>query len=149
MHRVIELSRRGRFLLLSVTALLLAVCGAVALLVPHRMTVAGRPDLPQCLVRADLYVDTDAAMQELATALRGDQRVKWLTTRTKQQAYEEFKRVFADRPELVEVARPEAFPASVRVVLGQGTDPGRFGDDARKRSADVDYRPGPCVPTVR
>jgi len=39
------------------------------------------------------------------------------------QAYDRFKKVFAQQPELVQLARPEALPASFRVKLN---DPKRF-----------------------
>ena len=47
-----------------------------------------------------------------------------MTFESRQNAYENFKTVFESQPELRNVARPEAMPASLRVKLD---DPERFG----------------------
>jgi cell division transport system permease protein len=44
---------------------------------------------------------------------------------SKNDAYQEFRRLFRDSPDAVRVARPEYLPQSFRVKL---TDPARFGE---------------------
>lgn len=73
------------------------------------------PERP-CSMEVTVFLDTDEEMRQVVEKLRGDRRVDALTTETKQQAYERFKVIFKDQPELVELARPEALPASVRVT---------------------------------
>lgn len=68
-----------------------------------------------------------ACTQEPCVDLRRDLEstpgVESVVLETREQAYERFKQIFETQPELVELARPEALPASFRVKL---EDPDRF-----------------------
>jgi hypothetical protein len=69
------------------------------------------------------YFDDDAGMRAAARKLRDDGRISGLDTETKRDAWERFKVLFADQPELVKLARPEAMPASVWLLPAAGTTP--------------------------
>jgi hypothetical protein len=66
----------------------------------------------------------DRAMRQVAEALGEDDRIAWVKTETRQEAYQRFKEIFVDQPELVELARPEALPASVTLLPAEGVYPG-------------------------
>ncbi|PRX43570.1 cell division transport system permease protein [Prauserella shujinwangii] len=57
-------------------------------------------------------------------ALESNQAVESVVFENRAEAYERFKRIFEGQPELVELARPEALPASLHVKL---FDPARSG----------------------
>jgi hypothetical protein len=42
--------------------------------------------------------------------------------KTQQGAFEHFKEIYKDQPELVKLARPEALPASVQVMVHKGAN---------------------------
>lgn len=65
--------------------------------------------------------DPDAPMRLAAEELRDDPRVEAVETETRQEAFERFKEIFADQPDLVDVVRPEALPASVTLLPVRGT----------------------------
>jgi hypothetical protein len=113
---------------LLVAAVAIVVAGAVALVLvlssedepanqatPNQQPPTTSQAGPACENVAILHLNTDKEMTDLADELRGDIRVLDLETETKQQAYERFKVIFKDKPELVEMARPEALPASLWV----------------------------------
>ena len=60
---------------------------------------------------------------DLRTQLQNLPGVQSVDYESRAQAYDRFKKVFAQQPELVQLARPEALPASFRVKLN---DPKRF-----------------------
>jgi len=60
---------------------------------------------------------------DLRTQLQNFPGVQSVDYESRAQAYDRFKKVFAQQPELVQLARPEALPASFRVKL---SDPKRF-----------------------
>jgi cell division transport system permease protein len=60
---------------------------------------------------------------DLRRKLEGTPGVESVVLETRDQAYARFKEIFQAQPELVELARPQALPASFRVKL---TDPARF-----------------------
>jgi len=72
--------------------------------------------------------DPDPAMRQAAEALDEDDRIAWVKTETRQEAYERFKEIFADRPEILKLARPEALPASVTLLPADGVYPGDLAD---------------------
>lgn len=72
--------------------------------------------------------DADAVMSQAADALREDDRIASVETETRQEAYERFKELFANQPELVEIARPEALPASVTLLPADDVHPGDLAD---------------------
>ena len=60
---------------------------------------------------------------DLRRGLENTPGVESVVLETREQAYERFKQIFETQPELVELARPQALPASFRVKL---EDPQRF-----------------------
>jgi FtsX extracellular domain len=65
--------------------------------------------------------DPDPVMRAAAAELRDDERFESVREETRQQAYTRFKEIFADQPELVELARPDALPASVTLLVRKGS----------------------------
>jgi len=59
---------------------------------------------------------TEEQVEEVRQELESDQRVKRFFFLTKEDAYEEFKRLFADKPDLVSETSAEALPPSFRVA---------------------------------
>jgi cell division transport system permease protein len=49
--------------------------------------------------------------------------VEWVDFRNREQAYEKFEQLFADQPEVLDLGRPEALPASLNVKLLDPTRP--------------------------
>jgi hypothetical protein len=82
--------------------------------------------------------DPDATMQRAADALRDDDRIASITTETRQEAYVRFTEIFADQPELLEIARPEALSASVLLVPADGLSVEELTDDLRDELTGVD-----------
>jgi cell division protein FtsX len=60
--------------------------------------------------------DTDANMRAAGEELRDDPRIAVIEQETQAEAYERFKEIFADQPELLEVAEPDSLPASLAIV---------------------------------
>jgi cell division transport system permease protein len=75
----------------------------------------------------DVSTNDVACTQQPCSDLRKDLEatpgVQSVVLESRQQAYERFKQIFEAQPELVELARPQALPASFRVKLD---DPKRF-----------------------
>ena len=57
---------------------------------------------------------------------------------TQQEAYERFKQTFAQQPELVELARPEAMPASLTLLPAEGLYPGDLADALTDELPEID-----------
>lgn len=74
-------------------------------------------------VSADDAACTQQACVDLRRQLENTPGVESVVLETREQAYARFKEIFQAQPELVELARPQALPASFRVKL---TDPARF-----------------------
>lgn len=53
----------------------------------------------------------------LRQALEKDPAVETVVFESRDEAYQRFKKIFEEQPELVELARPEALPAALRVKL--------------------------------
>lgn len=66
-------------------------------------------------------LDPDPVMRAAADKLRHDERIESVREVTRQQAYDRFKETFKDQPELLDKARPEALPASVDLLVREGT----------------------------
>lgn len=81
---------------------------------------------------------TDEHMRRAADALRDDDRVAELTTETQQQAYERFKVVFKDQPDLVEQVRPDSLPASIEALPAEGISNTELARDLEKELTGVD-----------
>ncbi|WP_246258337.1 permease-like cell division protein FtsX [Amycolatopsis anabasis] len=92
------------------------VAAAVAALViwGANRTVPGTASPIPCPREILTYFHTDADMLAAQDKVR-DPRIQSTTSETQLQAYERFKVIFKDQPELVELARPEALPASITV----------------------------------
>ena len=65
--------------------------------------------------------DPDPTMRAAATQLRDDKRFESVREETRQEAYDRFKEIFADQPDLVESASPESLPASVQLLVRKGS----------------------------
>jgi cell division transport system permease protein len=73
-------------------------------------------------VEVAIFLDpkiTDAQRAELDSSLRADALVQSVDHETKEQAYEKFKTIFADAPDLVSAVKPDQLPESFRVKLKQ------------------------------
>jgi hypothetical protein len=88
----------------------------------------------KCVRTVVLYFndsDPDQDMRAAADRLRGDERFESVEEETRQEAYVKFKETFADQPELVELARPEALPAAVHLMVREGTTAQQFEGELR------------------
>lgn len=74
--------------------------------------------------------DPDAEMRAAAVDIRNTEWVESVREETQQQAYEHFKELFKEQPELVRLARPSAMPASVYLMV-------RKGDTAKAREKQM------------
>lgn len=88
--------------------------------------------------------DPDSAMRQAAEALDEDDRIDWVRTETQQEAYERFKEIFAEQPDLVEMARPEALPASVTLLPAEGVYPGDLADAITGKFSTIDSVTAGC-----
>jgi cell division transport system permease protein len=73
-------------------------------------------------VEFEIYMKTDATKQQIDTLrdqLTSDREVKTSKYISKDQAYNDFKRIFRDKPDLVSSVDPSALPASFRVAPKQ------------------------------
>ncbi|WP_345358216.1 permease-like cell division protein FtsX [Saccharopolyspora cebuensis] len=102
-----------------------------------------------CGDHVGVFFDTDEEMHRRAAAVAADDRVRQVYTETKEQAYVQFKEMFADDPHLVELASPEALPAGLQVLPLAGADVRALADDLRQEHPgariEVFVRP-PFVP---
>ncbi|HEX3588149.1 MAG TPA: permease-like cell division protein FtsX [Pseudonocardiaceae bacterium] len=76
---------------------------------------------------------TDAQMTQIAHAVVQDQGIKAVYTETQQQAFRKYQQEFADRPDLLAIARPEALPAAAVVVPVDGVDVHQLATGYRRR----------------
>lgn len=65
---------------------------------------------------------TDDEMARIAGVVHLDPRARKVYTETRTEAYQRFQQIFADQPDLIAGARPEALPASVTITATDGTD---------------------------
>ena len=73
-------------------------------------------------VEFEIYMKTDATQQQidsLRNQLTNDRQIKSAKYISKEQAYNDFKRIFKDKPDLVSSVDPSALPASFRVAPTQ------------------------------
>ncbi|OXM44627.1 hypothetical protein [Amycolatopsis alba] len=89
-----------------------------------------------CGIQLVVYIETDEGMTLAAQALRDDPKARRVLTETKAEAYERFKKIFADRPELVKL---------VHLVPVAGTDPEAWatscGSDSPSRRRSTSSTP--------
>lgn len=88
--------------------------------------------------------DPDPVMRQAAQALDGDDRIAWVQTETRQEAYERFKELFAEQPEMVALARPEALPASVTLLPADDVHPGDLADAIADEISEIDSVSAGC-----
>ena len=80
---------------------------------------------------AEVYMNFDAGPDQIAAvqaALMNDPAVVQLRSVSQQEAFSQFKCLFADRPDLVGSVTADALPASFRLELVPGTDPATLND---------------------
>ncbi|HET6287905.1 MAG TPA: permease-like cell division protein FtsX [Amycolatopsis sp.] len=114
-----------------------------------------------CGIRLVIYAETDEAMRAIAQALREEPKARRVLTETKKEAYERFKKLFANDPELVRLTRPDVLPADVHLLPVAGTDFPALADELRRRfpeaqkvdvldpaaiAAEMTVTPPPCPP---
>ncbi|GIU86901.1 MAG: cell division protein FtsX [Acidimicrobiia bacterium] len=70
-------------------------------------------------VELEIFMEVDAGEAQIADVraqLEADEDVRSFEFLTKEDAYEEFKRIFRDQPALIESTTPDALPTSFRVA---------------------------------
>jgi cell division transport system permease protein len=93
--------------------------------VPTAMSLATRPGCSQPVEVADeiavfLRHDvTDRQRADLDESLRSDPRVRQVRFETREAAYEKFKQMYRDAPDLVAAVKPAQLPESFRVTLAE------------------------------
>jgi cell division transport system permease protein len=98
-------------------AVSLTMLGASALMY---MQVNQMKDFYYEKVEVAIFLDpaiTEAQRNDLQGALGSDPLVAQVEHETKEQAYEKFKTIFADAPDLVNAVKPDQLPESFRVKL--------------------------------
>lgn len=88
----------------------------------------------KCVREMTIYFDgqdPDPQMRAAAAELRDDERFEGVREETRQQAFERFKEIYKNQPDLVKLARPQAMPASVHVMV-------RKGDTAKDRKSAIE-----------
>ncbi|MFI0798550.1 permease-like cell division protein FtsX [Amycolatopsis lurida] len=115
-----------------------------------------------CGLRLLVAVGADADMAVAAEALRDDPKARRVFTETKARAYERFKQLFADRPELLRSVTPDLLPAAVHLVPVAGIDVEAWANELRQRfpkaekvdvldpariAAQLTTTPPPCPPS--
>lgn len=118
-------------------AVSLAMLGASGLL---WMQVDNMRDLYYAQVEVRIFLAADVSEEERAAldaSLAADPLVDSYYYQTREEAYEQFKVLFADAPDLVEATSPERLPESFQVHL---TDPEQFAtiDQQYGTAAGVD-----------
>lgn len=110
-----------------VAALALSACTATsepAPLQPAPTAAAGVPLTGHRLCGDHVVVDfaTDDEMRAAVAGVAADDRVRRVYTETKEQALQRFKEIFAEQPEIRDMARVEALPAGLKVMPRPGVD---------------------------
>lgn len=115
-----------------------------------------------CGLRLLMALSDDTDMTATAQALRDDPKARRVLTETKAQAYERFKKLFADRPDLLELVTRDTLPAAVHLVPVAGTDVEGWANELRQRfpgvekvdvldpariAAQMTTTPPPCPPS--
>ncbi|MEU3626672.1 permease-like cell division protein FtsX [Amycolatopsis coloradensis] len=146
-----------------ITAVVVLGAGPAALVAQPRDTApAALGERELCGIELVMYVETDQDLTATAEKLREDPKARRVLTETKQQAYERFKEMFANRPELLGQTSPDSLPAVVHLVPVAGTDPEAWAADLRQRfpeaekvdvldpapiAARMKVTPPPCPPS--
>ncbi|MFD5245368.1 permease-like cell division protein FtsX [Amycolatopsis sp. NPDC058340] len=174
-ERTPKASRRLLWVVAAVAVVVLAAVVTTAVVVLNQVTEKPVPAaLPRdaapvplgkrelCGLRLAVFIDTDEDMIATAQALRDDRKARRVLTETKAEAYERFKMLFADRPELLELTTPDTLPAVVHLVPVAGTDVQAWAGELRQRfpkaekvdvldpariAAQLTTTPPPCPPS--
>jgi len=64
---------------------------------------------------------SNTQIEAVRAALASDRDISWIRFTSQADAYEQFKKVFADQPALVESTKPSDLPASFRIDLEPGS----------------------------
>lgn len=105
-----------------------------------------------CVRQVTLYFDgedPDPVMRAAAAELRGNEWFESVREETRQEAFENFKETFAGQPELVELARPEALPASVKLMVHEGSTAKQFEGALRRQFPDAEVTTTAWCPEPR
>jgi cell division protein FtsX len=79
----------------------------------------------------EVFMNLDASPEQIAavqTELMNDPAVSQLRSVSQQEAFSQFRCLFADRPDLLEATSAEVLPASFRLELKPGADPATLND---------------------
>lgn len=141
---------KPRLLIFGGIALLAAVAVVVVLLVVKHDDPPPAANGKYCPPpRLAMYFKTDDEMRAAAGRLASDSRLKDMKTETKIEAYQHFQQIFANQPDVLKLATPEAMPPNVQVSVDRGVDKNSLVTELRSAySADrvddiCDAHPGP------
>jgi cell division protein FtsX len=100
----------------------------------------GQPEQAAVEVAVFLLEDvTDQQRADLDESLRSDPRIRQVRYDSREVAYERFKRMYQDEPDLVAAVKPGQLPASFRLTLAHGE---------RRVALEEELRQRPGVETV-
>ncbi|MBK1783627.1 permease-like cell division protein FtsX [Prauserella cavernicola] len=77
-----------------------------------------------CVRQVSLYFeddDADGTMREVARQLSDDDRFESVRERTQAETFEDFREVYADQPEMLNIVSPEDMGATVLAMAREGT----------------------------
>lgn len=142
------MTRKIKLLLWTAVGVVVAAFAGVTVLVVANYDAdnrAARPSMPavmqEMMVCADhvmLYFHTDAAMTVAVDELRNHPQVASVKGETQAEAYERFMEIFADQPEMADMASPESMPASAEVGPVGGVDAESLADKLRDEFPESD-----------
>lgn len=100
-------------------AISLSLFGAVLLFqrIVSNVTTQWQNDVVMNVFLKDDAAANSADVKRIGEEIQGYKEVKGVTYVTKNEAYDEFRTMFGNQPELVESVTPETLPASFRVSL--------------------------------
>jgi cell division protein FtsX len=141
------MSNRGRLRWRRVAAVLLGLVAAG--LTGCTSTVAPTPTPPDPLglvvyLRSDV---TTAQKKAIEARLRALPNLVRLSFETKEQAYQRFKEIFKDEPELVEQVQPGNLPESFQITLSGGAAEPVIAELRRLAGVETVTRTGARIPT--
>ncbi|MDQ7908268.1 permease-like cell division protein FtsX [Phytohabitans sp. ZYX-F-186] len=76
---------------------------------------------------------TDRQLADLDESLRSDPRVRQVRFQTREAAYEKFKEMYRDAPDLIAAVKPRQIPESFRVTLAQPEQSPPMEEELRRR----------------
>ncbi|GAA2995212.1 permease-like cell division protein FtsX [Actinokineospora diospyrosa] len=97
--------------------------------------------------RVDVLFDDDESMLKGKDVIQANPATVRIGTETRQQALERFRYMFENQPDISRLARVEAMPASLYVVVRPGTDRQELAQRLRADLIGVeDVQADPCTP---